>query len=132
MKALCASIVLLASLHAADLPEPLLANDGSRITSAEQWRSKRRPELLEHFAREMYGQSPPKPEKLVTEIFDREPKALDGKATRLQIALYPGGKPGPRIDLLVYVPNGAKGPVPAFLGRTSRAIMRSTPIPRSA
>ncbi len=116
MKALCAGIALLASLHAADLPDPLVANDGSKITSAEQWRSKRRPEILELFTREMYGQSPSKPEKMVSEVFDREPKALDGKATRLQIAIYPGGKPGPRIDLLVYVPNGAQGPVPAFLG----------------
>lgn len=117
----CRTLVLLGlttitSLVAQGIPDPLLANDGSKITSAEQWRLKRRPELLALFAREMYGQSPPKPETLVSEVFDRDPKALDGKATRLQIAIYPGGKPGPRIDLLVYVPNGVKGPVPAFLG----------------
>jgi hypothetical protein len=109
-------MAMTASLAAQSLPDPLLASDGSKITNAEEWRSKRRPELLEIFTREMYGQSPPKPEKLVSEVFDRDPKALDGKATRLQIAIYPGGKPGPRIDLLVYVPNDAQGPVPAFLG----------------
>ena len=43
-------------------------------------------------------------------------RSLGGKATRLQIAIYPGGKPGPRMDLLVYLPNAAKGPVPAIIG----------------
>ena len=99
-----------------NLPDPLVAFDGTEITSAAAWQEKRRPELLDRFAREMYGPSPGRPEKMVAEEFDRDPKALDGKATRIQIAIYPGGKPGPRIDLLVYVPNGAKKPVPAFLG----------------
>ena len=116
MKLLLPFGALLATLHAADLPDPLVAKDGTRITTAEQWCEKRRPELLELFAREMYGVSPPKPEKLIFEVFDRDTQALNGKATRIQTAIYPGGKPGPRIDLLVYVPNGAQGPVPAFLG----------------
>lgn len=100
----------------AGLPDPLLASDGTKITNAKEWREKRRFELLQTFTREMYGRAPGAPEKMVFEEFDRDPAALGGKATRLQIAIYPGGKPGPRIDLLVYVPNGAKGPVPAFLG----------------
>lgn len=110
------TISCIASVAAGDLPDPLVALDGTQITSATEWREKRRPELLELFAREMYGRSPGKPEKMVTEEFDRDPVALEGKATRIQYAIYPGGKPGPRIDLLVYVPNGVKGPVPAFLG----------------
>ncbi len=98
------------------LPDPLVALDGTKITTPEQWREKRRPELLELFSREMYGRSPGRPQKLVSEVFDRDDKALDGKATRIQIAIYPGGKPGPRMDLLVYLPNQTKGPVPTILG----------------
>lgn len=98
------------------LPDPLVAMDGAKITTAAEWRGKRRPELLEMFAREMYGRSPGRPEKLVSEVFDRDKDALGGKATRLQIAIYPGGKPGPRMDLLVYLPNQAKGPVPVIVG----------------
>ncbi|MES2439067.1 MAG: acetylxylan esterase [Verrucomicrobiota bacterium] len=101
---------------AADPPDPLVASDGSKITTAAEWREKRRPELLEFFTREMYGRSPGKPEKLVSEVFDRDGKVLGGKATRIQIAIYPGGRQGPRMDLLVYVPNGVKGPVPVILG----------------
>lgn len=100
----------------AGLPDPLVSADGTRITSAKQWRENRRPELLELFAREMYGKNPGRPVRMTFEVFDRDPKALDGKATRIQIAIRPAGKDGPRIDLLVYVPNHSKGPVPAILG----------------
>ena len=100
----------------AGLPDPLVALDGTKITTASEWQEKRRPELLALFTREMYGRGPGRPEKMVSEEFDRDPAALGGKATRIQFAIYPGGKPGPRIDLLVYVPNGTTGPVPAFLG----------------
>ncbi|MES2921200.1 MAG: acetylxylan esterase [Verrucomicrobiota bacterium] len=117
MKRLLAAILLLAAqAHAADLPDPLVAADGTKVTTAAQWREKRRPELLEFFTREMYGRNPGRPEKLVSEVFDRDPQALGGKATRIQIAIYPGGKPGPRMDLLVYVPNGFKSQVPAIVG----------------
>jgi len=116
MKRLLSTLLLLAVADAADLPDPLVAADGTKITTAAQWREKRQPELLEFFTREMYGRNPGRPEKLVSEVFDRDPQALGGKATRIQIAIYPGGKPGLRMDLLVYVPNGAKGPVPAIVG----------------
>lgn len=111
-----ATFMLVSQAWAADLPDPLVATDGTKITTPAEWWQKRRPELLELFTREMYGRSPGKPEKMVSEVFDRDPAALGGKATRLQIAIYPGGKPGPRIDLLVYLPNGAKGPMPAIVG----------------
>jgi hypothetical protein len=98
------------------LPDPLVAVDGTPVTTAELWWKKRRPELMETFTREMYGRSPGRPEKMACEVFDRDPQALGGKATRIQIAIRPAGDAGPRIDLLVYVPNDAKRPVPAFLG----------------
>ena len=110
----CASFAV--AVGAQGVPDPLVANDGTKITTAAGWREKRRPELIELFTREMYGRNPGRPAKMTFEVFDRDEAALGGKATRLQIAIYPGGKPKPRMDLLVYVPNGAKGPVPAILG----------------
>jgi hypothetical protein len=98
------------------LPDALVAADGTRIDSPELWWKKRRPELLEMFAREMYGRSPGRPDAMTIEEFDRDAQALGGKATRLQIAIRPGGAGDPRIDLLVYIPNGVDGPVPTFLG----------------
>jgi hypothetical protein len=116
MKILTLMLAFVLSAHAQALPDPLVAADGSRITKASEWREKRRPELLELLAREMYGRSPGRPERMVSEVFDRDKQALGGKATRIQIAIYPGGKPGPRMDLLVYLPNQATSPVPAIVG----------------
>ncbi|NQX02722.1 acetylxylan esterase, partial [bacterium] len=113
---LAAQLLVSAEMRGGELADPLLAFDGTKITTATQWRERRRPELLEWFAREMYGRSPGKPSALVSEVFERDPQALGGKATRIQVAIHPGGKAGPRMDLLVYVPNHAKGPVPAILG----------------
>ncbi|MFT3787035.1 MAG: hypothetical protein QM770_12860 [Tepidisphaeraceae bacterium] len=98
------------------IPDPLVMNDGTRVTSVEQWRAKRRPEIVTLLTREMYGVSPA-PTKLATEIFDEDRNALGGKATRRQVAFYwTGDKAGPRMDLLIYLPSDAKEPVPVIFG----------------
>jgi hypothetical protein len=99
------------------LPDPLVMADGTKVATPQQWREKRRPELLQLFAREMYGQMPGRPESMKFEVFDTDAKALGGKATRRQVAIYFTGKPeGPRMDLLIYLPKGAKPPVPVIFG----------------
>src|SRR3954469_20013125 len=40
------------------LPDPLVAAGGSRITTADEWISKRRPEILRLFETEVYGRAP--------------------------------------------------------------------------
>ena len=40
------------------LPDPLVCKDGTKVTSPEQWWSKRRPEIVEDFDREVYGRVP--------------------------------------------------------------------------
>ncbi|HUT34692.1 MAG TPA: acetylxylan esterase [Planctomycetota bacterium] len=98
------------------LPDPLVMQDGTKVTSAELWRTKRRPEILELFRTHVYGRSPAKPEGMTFKVFDNEAKALDGKATRRQVTvLFTGKDDGPKMDILLYLPNDAKKPVPAFL-----------------
>ena len=36
-----------------DLPDPLTMNDGQKVTSAQMWWDKRRPEIVEDFDREV-------------------------------------------------------------------------------
>ena len=43
------------------LEDPLTFADGSKVKTVEDW-AKRRREILDIFAREMYGEEPPKPE----------------------------------------------------------------------
>ena len=40
------------------LPDPLTCNDGTKVTTVEQWEKVRRPEILEQFQREMFGRLP--------------------------------------------------------------------------
>ena len=39
-------------------PDPLTLKDGQKVTSAEMWWKKRRPEIVEDFDREIYGRVP--------------------------------------------------------------------------
>ncbi|MFM8469466.1 MAG: acetylxylan esterase [Limisphaerales bacterium] len=99
------------------LPDPLTCLDGSKVTDAKTWQSKRRAEVFGLFQTHVYGRSPAKPANLVFEVTKTDPQALGGKATRKEVAIYLTGKQdGPRLDLQLFVPNGVKGPVPAFLG----------------
>jgi len=40
------------------LPDPLVLNNGKRVTSAKMWWSQRRPQIVEDFDREIYGRVP--------------------------------------------------------------------------
>lgn len=99
------------------LPDPLVAPDGTKVADAATWRAKRRPELLELFRTHVYGRPPlDRPKEMTFEVFDLDRKALGGLATRKQVAVYfAGRKDGPKMDVLIYLPNAAKKPVPGFV-----------------
>ena len=40
------------------LPDPLILNNGEKVSDAETWWKKRRPEITEYFDREIYGRLP--------------------------------------------------------------------------
>lgn len=107
------------SLHAADLqlPDPLVMQNGERVTSAAAWQSTRRPEVLELFRKNVYGRAPVgRPADLKFEVFDSASDAMEGKATRKQVKITyhgPGGEGS--INLVLFTPNAAKQPAPCFL-----------------
>ena len=97
------------------LPDPLVMNDGTKVTTADQWNNKRRPEILKLFTEHMFGQLPPKPKGLAFKVIDNDSKAFGGKATRKQVQiLFTGKEDGPKATLLLYIPNKTKNP-PVFL-----------------
>lgn len=97
------------------LPDPLVMADGTKVTDTTQWPA-RRAEILDLFRTHVYGRAPDRPEEMTFEVFDRDDAALGGKAVRRQVAVrFTGSGDGPRMDLLLYLPAGAKGPVPTFL-----------------
>lgn len=98
------------------LPDPLRMEDGSPVDAAEAWTQRRRPEILELFRSHVYGRSPERPLSLHYEVLETG-EALGGRAVRKQVRVWLGArKPGPAMDLLLYLPSGAAAePVPAFL-----------------
>jgi hypothetical protein len=100
------------------LPALLVANDGTTISSAAAWRDQRRPEILELFAREVYGRTPGgRPAAMHWAAGPVDRTALGGQATRKEITVwFTAGHTGPHLRLLVYQPNAAPAPVPVFLG----------------
>ena len=99
------------------LPDPLLTEGGEKVADAETWRTKRRPEILRLFQTHVYGRAPGRPEKMTFKVFDSDAKALGGVATRKQVSVFfAGAEDGPSMDILIYLPNSARKPVPTFVG----------------
>ncbi len=53
------------------LEDPLTVVDGRKVKNQADWRT-RCEEMLEIFAKEMYGVEPPKPETLITDLVDEK------------------------------------------------------------
>ncbi len=100
-----------------NLPDPLVMGDGTKVRTSQDWKSKRRPEILRLFEKEMFGRSPGRPEDLVFEVKSTRTNALDGLATRREILVRASSHPEwPGMMVLLYIPNKAPKPVPAFIG----------------
>jgi hypothetical protein len=106
-----------AKVPAYTLPDPLVMQDGTKVTNAALWKDKRRPELLELFATHVYGKTPGgRPKEMSFQTSSVEKQALGGKAVRKQVTvLFTGKQEGPQLDLLVYLPSGRSGAAPVFL-----------------
>jgi hypothetical protein len=99
------------------LPEVLTDSNGHKVTSVAAWKAVQRPWIYRSFEQNVYGRFPLR--KLPSRFAVREESttALDGLAIRRQvrILLHPSDS-SIYIDLLVYLPAAAKGPVPVFTG----------------
>src|SRR6266853_501424 len=98
------------------LPDPLVLANGQRVRDADTWYKKRRPEIVKLFEVNMQGRSPGRPPAMSFDVFDKGTPALDGKAIRRQVTVYfSADKSGPKMDMPIYLPAGAKKPVPLLL-----------------
>ena len=98
------------------LPDPLKLRDGEPVTDAATWTNKRRPELIALLEENQFGRAPARPPAMHFDVFDAGTPAFDGKAIRRQVTIHlTDDNDGPQINLLVYVPAQATGPVPILL-----------------
>lgn len=99
------------------LPDPLKMEDGTPVITADQWREKRRSEILRLFGEHVFGVTPAgAPAEMRAEVTGEGP-ALDGLALRREVTLhFRRGGAELKARVLVLLPAKHKGPVPAFLG----------------
>ena len=99
-----------------DLPDPLLTFDGKEVKTTDIWENERRPELLEFFTQNVYGEVPDYLEISSFKIVEQSENAFGGKAKRKQIELS-FTKNGKELSftILLYVPKDVEK-APIFLG----------------
>ncbi len=103
-----------------DFPDPLTMKDGTKVTTADDWTKKRKPELEKLFQKEMYGDYPHAETKTVADarVLFKDDKAFGGKGTlsEVELRLFADDK-APPLHLLIAIPNERpKAGVPVFVG----------------
>jgi len=99
------------------LPDPLRMSDGACVVDSQMWTKQRRPQILRLFEEHVYGKTPGKAAGTTFAVTSIDREALHGLGTRKEITLYlGGGAGGPKVNILIYLPNHRSGPVPAFVG----------------
>ena len=106
------------SVPAYELPPLLVTAEGKRVQTAAQWFDERRPQILSLFSNLIYGRtpSPSSPIETTYETVRTDRDLLQGTATRRDVRIRFQNKNGSaEMLILVFTPNGRKGPVPALL-----------------
>ncbi len=98
------------------LPDVLKTFKGKKIKNTKQWEKKKRPELLDFFTQNMYGEVPGELNISSYEIIEENNNALNGKAKRKQVMLT-FKKENKELDftILMYTPK-TEEKVPLFVG----------------
>ncbi|MCX6045819.1 MAG: acetylxylan esterase [Chloroflexi bacterium] len=106
-----------AKVPAYTLPALLTLENGAPVVDPQTWYTQRRAELLRLFETEVYGKMPGALGSERSEITSIDETALHGQATRKEITIHFTASPdGPKLHLLIYLPNRRSSPVATFLG----------------
>jgi hypothetical protein len=102
------------------LPDPLVLKNGKKVKSAKVWWSKRRPEIVEDFDREVYGRVPKVTPKVTWEVTGTTqenngdvPVVVKKLVGHVDNSAYPAI--AVNIDLTLTTPANASGPVPVIM-----------------
>jgi hypothetical protein len=103
-----------------NLPDPLVLNNGKKVTSAKMWWNQRRPEIVELFDREIYGRVPKNVPKVKWEVASTKnemngdvPVITKELVGHVDNSAYPEITVDMRVSLST--PANAKGPVPVIM-----------------
>jgi hypothetical protein len=102
------------------LPDPLLLNNGKKVTTAEMWWKQRRPEIVAMFDREIVGRAPNDTPKVNWEVVGTSKENVgDVPVTTKKLVGHVDNSFYPLISvdiqLMLTVPANAAGPVPVMM-----------------
>ena len=98
------------------LPDVLTLFNGQPVRDADTWAKQRRPELIKLYESEIFGRVPATAPKARFEVVGADETVLEGKAVRRHIVGKFGDQPdGPVVNVMLYRPADAKGPLPLVL-----------------
>ena len=103
-----------------ELPDPLLLKNGTKVSSAQAWWKQRRQEIVEEFDREIYGRVPANTPKVKWELTSTTNDTVGQfKVITKRLTGHVDNSSFPSvivdIDLVLTVPENAKGPVPVIM-----------------
>ena len=101
-----------------DLPPALLTAEGKKITTADEWKHIRRPQILSLFSNLVYGRVPKLHFPITTEhkTIESDESYLGGKAKYKKVEIhFKNQNAEVSITVHIVVPKTANGPSPAFM-----------------
>lgn len=102
------------------VPDPLIMNNGTRVTTAKMWWDQRRPEIVEDFDREVYGRTPKVTPQVQWEVVKTVHETNGGVSVLTKQLLGHVDNSSFRqvsvdIQLSLSTPANASGPVPVIM-----------------
>jgi hypothetical protein len=102
------------------LPDVLTMKNGKKVTTAKQWWSKRRPEIIDDFEREVYGKIPAKVPSVLWSCLASDTTTLGGTPVltkKLQGHVDNSSFPQIKVDInmVLVLPTNVKGPIPVLI-----------------
>jgi pimeloyl-ACP methyl ester carboxylesterase len=97
------------------LPDVLRTTKHTKIRSKADWENNR-PQLLRLFEDHIYGQMPRQFDDIKFSIVKEDKSAMQGRATLKQVVVEVFNRQqSVKLNLVLFIPNNSKQPVPAFL-----------------
>jgi len=99
------------------LPNILISFDNIQIENIDDWEKKRRPEIIDFFANNIYGivPNPSYPIEKSFEVISEDSNHIEGLCTKREIKITVKNKLGEvSMPLVLFIPNQIKKPVPAI------------------
>ena len=98
------------------VPDPLMTFQQKKVNNVKNWEKKRRPELMNFFTQNMFGEIPGELKISSYKVVEESDDAFNGKAKRKQVELT-FEKNGKTLDftILMYLPKNVEK-APVFLG----------------